>query len=630
MTVPEEGFLRSCPQNGNRPVVDYTTSSKHVAAKSCGRFVDRLLRARLCNAFFAFLLLAAAGCRSNPGEQVGKLSEEFVYTVLSFSPSAATNAGLHTYDNTKLDDLLDDFSPKGMENQRRFYDLFAAKLDEIPADRLNAQQQADLAILRDQTSLALLDLREIRTALHNPTLYVETLGNALFGPYVLEYAPKPDRFRSIIARLRRVPLFLDQAGINVIASPRIWTDVAMEENEGNINLVDKVLRAEVPSELRADYDSAAKSALDAMRKFGAFLKTDLSGRDRADWRLGREKYTRKFRYTLQSGIEADSALEMAENDLQAVRRRMLDLALPLHRKEFPSHGDHADLEPAARQNQVIGEVLGRIAERHSTRESYMEDARRDLEEARAFVEAKHLVTLPPRSNLTVIPTPEFMRGIYAVGGFASAPALEPKLGAFYWVTPIPETWPAERVESKLREYNFYKLKLLTIHEAMPGHYVQMEYANEVQPASRRLLRSIFGNGPYIEGWGQYATQVMIDEGYLDHSPELALTFAKEELRVIANAILDVRLQMLNMTDQEALDLMEKQTFQEAEEATAKLQRAKLSAAQLPTYFVGWRGWIRVRDEYRKARGDSYRLQEYNDAALRQGAVPLTMLGGLLR
>jgi uncharacterized protein (DUF885 family) len=260
----------------------------------------------------------------------------------------------------------------------------------------------------------------------------------------------------------------------------------------------------------------------------------------------------------------------------------------------------------------------------------MDDARKDLEEARAFVQQKHLLTLPSRSNLQVIPTPEFMRGIYAVGGFNSAPALQPELGAFYWITPLSPSWPKERVESKLREYNFYKLKLLTIHEAMPGHYVQMEFANDVQPRGRRLLRSVFGNGPYVEGWGQYATQMMLDEGFLNHSPEMALTFAKEELRVIANAILDVRLQMLNMTDQEALDLMEKQTFQEAEEATAKLQRAKLSSTQLPMYFLGWRGWLKVRDEFRQAKGSAFSLPDFNDRALKEGAVPFTVLTTLLK
>ncbi len=313
-----------------------------------------------------------------------------------------------------------------------------------------------------------------------------------------------------------------------------------------------------------------------------------------------------------------------------VRKRMLDLALPLHAKLAPAHRDHADLTGDARENQVIGEVLAKIADRHSTPESYMDDAKKDLEEARAFVAKKGLLTLPPRSNLQVIPTPEFMRGIYSVGGFNSAPALEPQLGAFYWLTPISPSMSKERVESKLREYNFYKLKLLTIHEAMPGHYVQMEFANGVQPPARRVLRSVFGNGPYVEGWGQYSTQIMLDEGYLDHAPEMALTFAKEELRVIANLILDVRLQMLNMTDEEALDLMQKHTFQEKEEAEGKLRRAKLSSAQLPMYFLGWRGWLKARDEYKDTKGAQYSLAAFNDAALKEGAVPLAALSGLLK
>jgi uncharacterized protein (DUF885 family) len=223
-----------------------------------------------------------------------------------------------------------------------------------------------------------------------------------------------------------------------------------------------------------------------------------------------------------------------------------------------------------------------------------------------------------------------MRGIYSVGGFSPAPPLEPQLGAFYWITPIPADWPKERVESKLREYNFYKLKLLTIHEAMPGHYVQLQVSNDVQPQSRRVLRSVYGNGAYVEGWGQYSEQMMLDEGFLDRSPEMALTFAKEELRVLANAIIDIRLQMLNMTDQEALDLMEKQTFQETEEANGKLQRAKLSSAQLPTYFVGWRGWLDAREKYKQAKGNSYQLAVFNDKALHAGSVPLNMLNQLLQ
>jgi len=582
------------------------------------------------SAWLLSLVLFAVGCGKTPAQKLTALSEEFVYGSLAFSPSAATAAGLHQYQKQNFDEMLDDFGAQSLAKQRTFYEKFGARLADLKIGELTPEDRADLTILQDQIALNLLDLTEIHSHLHSPQLYVETLGNALFAPYVLEYAPKPDRIRHIIARLQKVPLYLDQASTNLVSAPDVWNRVAIEENQGNINLVDKEIRAGVPPGQSDNYARAARPALEAMAKFDEFLRNSLSARNSPDWRLGGTMYTRKFRYALESGSEPDNTLQQAERDLIAVRARMLELALPLHRGAFPSHKDHSDLSGAGRENAVIGEVLGKIADRHATRESYLDDARKALDEARAFVQEKHLLTLPSRANLQVIPTPEFMRGSYPVGGFNAAPALEPQLGAFYWVTPIPPSWPKERADSKLREYNFYKLKLLTLHEAMPGHYVQMEIANDVQPKGRRLLRSIFGNGPYIEGWGQYSTQAMLDEGFLNRSPEMALTFAKEELRVLANTIIDIRLQMLGMTDQEALDTMQKQTFQEVEEATAKLQRAKLTSAQLPMYYVGWRAWVKARDEYKQAKGSAFSLADFNDRALKEGAVPISVLGSLLK
>jgi uncharacterized protein (DUF885 family) len=575
------------------------------------------------------VLTLAVGCSQSPARQFSKLAEEFVYTTLSFSPSAATAAGLHQYNGQNLDDQLDDMSPAVFGKQQSFYEDFRDRLGKIEADKLSPEDRADLTILQDQTALALQDLTAIHSYLHNPIMYVETLGNAFFSPFVLQYAPQPQRIQHIIARLGKVPLYLDQASTNLTSSPSLWTQVALEENAGNIALVDKTIRDSVPANLRDAYAKAAQPALAALRKFQDYLKNSLAPRNDADWRLGRDQYAAKFRYTLESGAEPDNVLEAAERDLQKVRAQMLDLAVPLHRRMFAGHGEHENLAADARQNQIIGEVLDKIATQHSTAESFLDDARKDLEQARAFVQEKRLLTLPARGNLQVIPTPEFMRGAYPVGGFSPAPPLEPELGAFYWITPIPADWPKERIESKLREYNVYKLQLLTLHEAMPGHYVQFEFANAVQPPVRRLLRSVYGNGPYIEGWGEYSEQTMMDEGYLDHSPEFALTFAKEQLRVIANAILDIRLQILNMTDQDALDFMEKQTFQEKEEAEEKLQRAKLGAAQLPTYYVGWNGWLKLRAEYKSAKGSAYSLSDFNDRALKEGAIPLPALSSLL-
>jgi uncharacterized protein (DUF885 family) len=460
---------------------------------------------------------------------------------------------------------------------------------------------------------------------------VELLGSALFNPLILEYAPKEERYRHIIARLEKLPAFVDTARRQLRGVPAIWAKVAKEENDGNIGLVDQTLRLAAPANVKAAYDAAAGPALDALRNLNRFLETDLPGRSpgNPDWRLGSDQYATKFKLALATNRTPDEVLADAEGRLREVRSKMLEISLPLHSKWFGAHGAHDDLRGIERENKVISEVMDHSAQDHSTPAHYFEDAKRDLEEARNFAATKNLLTLPKGSNLQVIPTPEFQRGIYAVGGFNPAPALEPKLGAFFWLTPIPENWPKERVESKLREYNVYNLRLLVIHEAMPGHYVQGEFANDIHPKARGVLRAVFSNGANVEGWAQYITQVMLEEGFLDNSPELRLTFLKQELRVDANAILDIRLQTNRMTDEQAMELMEKSTFQEHEEAVAKLQRAKLSSAQLPSYFAGWRDWLRLQKSVRQTKGAGFNLHDFHDQALKEGAVPMGVLGRLM-
>jgi uncharacterized protein (DUF885 family) len=433
------------------------------------------------------------------------------------------------------------------------------------------------------------------------------VGNALYTPYMLNYAPIEKRFGQIVKRLERVPALFDQAKANLLDAPEVWNRVAQEENEGNIELIDKTLREAAPESEKSKYAMAAALALNAAKDFNGFLKDNLSAKT-SDWRLGKEKYAKKFALVLASGRTPEDLLAAAETDLKTVRAEMAKLAAP----------------------KTVEQALDDMARQHATPDTYIAKAKETLAQATAFVKQKDLLTLPARSNLEVIETPEFMRGIYGVGGFNPAPPLEPQLGAFYWITPIPKTWPAARIESKLREYNNYGLQELTIHEAMPGHYVQLEYANDVQPVSRRLLRTILSNTPYVEGWAVYTQQMMSDAGYLDGSKALWLTFYKQILRVLANTILDIRLQTMGMTDQEALDLMMKDTFQEKEEATAKLQRAQLSSCQLPTYFVGWKGWLDVREHYKQRKGSSYSLKEFNERALKESGVPLPALDALLQ
>jgi uncharacterized protein (DUF885 family) len=535
------------------------------------------------------------------------LTDDFVYGSLALSPVSATSAGYHEHKGVNLDQQLDDYSAAGLDQQRKFYSDFHNRLAAIPQDSLSAEDKADYEIMDNAVNLALLDLDKIHSFDHNPTVYVELVGNALFNPFVLEYAPLDTRYRAIIARLQKVPTLIDQAKANLTDAPDVWNRVAREENEGNLDLIDKTLRAKVPAGLKADYDRAAGPALDALRGFTKYLQDDLSKKT-SDWRLGKEFYDQKFAYVLMPGKTPEQVLAEAEAALKDVREQMAKLAAPLSVKA----------------------ALDEIAQNHTTPAMFMDQAKKDLQEATNFVREKHLVDYPQSSNLQVIPTPEFMRGIYSVAGFNAAPALEPQLGAFYWVTPISPNMPKASVESKLREYNRYGMMEITIHEAMPGHYVQFQFANALEPKSRRVLRSIYANDPYVEGWAFYTQQMMSDEGFMNNSKELRLTLMKQELRAIANAILDIRLQTMGMTEQQAMDLMMNDTFQEKEEATGKFQRAQLSSCQLPSYFVGWRGWLDARAEYQKRKGSAFQLEQFHDAALKESAVPLPVLDSLLQ
>ncbi len=554
------------------------------------------------------LTMLLVGCTKTPPPLADseKLTQDFIYGDLALSPVSATAAGYHQHNGMTLDGMLDDYSAAGLEQQRQFCTDIQNRAGVLDASKLDKEQKADLDIIDSNIGLCLLELNTIQSFKHNPTVYVELVGNALFTPYMLNYAPVEQRFDHITSRLAKVPLLFEQAKANLTDSPDVWNRVAREENDGNIELIDKTLRAAVPESRKAAYAAAADKAIASARDFNVFLKDSLSKKT-SDWRLGKEKYAQKFALVLASGLTPEQLLAAAEADLKTVRADMAKLSAP----------------------QTVEQALEAAARQHTTRENYIPKAKEMLAQATAFVKQKDLLTLPARSNLQVTETPEFLRGIYGVGGFNPAPPLEPQLGAFYWVTPITPSWSAARAESKLREYNDFGLQELTIHEAMPGHYVQFEYANDVQPVSRRLLRTLFSNTPYVEGWGVYTQQLMSDAGYLDNSKGLRLTFDKQILRVLANTILDVRLQTMGMTEQQAIDLMIKDTYQEKEEATAKLQRAQLSSCQLPTYFVGWKGWLNVRAHYKEKKGTAYSLKEFHEAALKESGVSLPALEGLL-
>jgi uncharacterized protein (DUF885 family) len=582
---------------------------------------------------------AAKLFRTSAAQKFAELSDQFMKDSLALSPTDASQAGYHKHLDSKtgktieLDALLDDMSLKSMAEQRAFYEDWRERFrNETPVSALDAQDAADWQLIDDQIGLSLIEFDKIQSYRHNPTGPVELIGNALFLPLTQNYAPHDARVGHVLSRVSAIPRLLTQVKKYLGDPDPIFITTAIQENDGNIDLIENTIAAEIPvgSPLKAEYDKVAPPAIAALKSFSEWLKNDLGKRpSHRTWRLGKELYDQKFKLVMETDVTPEQVLADAEEGLRSVRAEMLDLALPMHKHMYADHGDHGELGAHDRQNLIIGEVLRRISDEHPRPEQLQQTIEVDLESIKQFIREKKIVSLGTRDNLRVIPTPPFERGIYSVAGFHSAPPLEPQAEAEYWVTPIDSKMPADKVESKLREYNNYALEWLSIHEALPGHYVQFEHLNNIQPERRRLLRSLFANGAYVEGWAEYIAQVMMDEGFLNSDPRFRMVMRKTRLRVLANAILDVKMQTMGMTDEQAMDLMTKDAFQTQAEAEGKLVRAKLSSAQLPTYYVGLREWLAFRKKYQSEAGNNFVMLKFHDLVLDQGPLPVPVVEKLV-
>jgi uncharacterized protein (DUF885 family) len=593
------------------------------------------------------LLVLAAACvasevsvsGSAASQKFAELSDRFMKDSLALSPVSASAAGYHNHVDPKtgktieLDAQLDDMSLHAMAEQRAFYAAWRERFHkETPVTSLDPEDAADWQLIDDQIGLNLLEFDTIQSYRHRPTVAVELIGNSIFLPLTQSYAPHDLRVGHALARIDQIPRLLDQVKQYLGDTDPIFVKTAIQENEGNIDLIQNMVAGEASASLPlfSEYDRVAPPAIAALRDFSAWLQDDLAKRpSTATWRLGKDLYAQKFKLVMETSITPEELLTSAERDLQSVRSEMLQLALPIHAKMYPDHGDHSDLTGRDRENKIIEEVLQKISDDHTSRDKLQPTIEADIEGIKQFIREKKIVSLSSRENLKVIPTPEFMRGIYSVAGFNNAPPLEPQADAQYWVTPIDPKMPDDKAESKLREYNNYTLKWLTIHEALPGHYIQFEHLNSIEPERRRLLRSLYANGAYVEGWAEYIAQVMMDEGFLNKDPRFRMMMRKIRLRLLANTILDVKMQTMGMTDEQALDLMTKDAFQTQAEADGKLIRAKLSSTQLPTYYVGLREWLEFRKKYQEAAGKRFDMLKFHDAVLDEGPLPVPVVEKLL-
>jgi len=404
---------------------------------------------------------------------------------------------------------------------------------------------------------------------------------------------------------------LAAARANLVNPPRIFTETAIQQYKGTLALVrDGVTEFAVQGGRREALAPAQAEAAKALEGFIAFLEQDLLPRSNGSFRIGKAAFRKKLRTTLSSGLTPEAVLARAQASLKTIRAEMAQVALPLHQAWFPG-------VPAPGEAALIKTVLDRIAERHPNPDNVVAQATRDVQEATAFVRAHNLVTVPDAPVLVKV-TPEFNRGV--AGAYCETPGpLEKDGTTFFCIDPAPADWSPARVASYFREYNDAMLQDLSVHEAMPGHYLQGVIANRYQGPT--LVRAIYASGLFAEGWAVYGEQVMARAGY--GGPEVHLQQLKMRLRVTINAILDQGVHAGAMTEAEALTLMREQGFQEEGEAVGKWKRACLSSAQLSTYYVGAAEMddLRAAAEARaKREGKALNLKAYHDQLLSYGTV----------
>jgi len=416
-----------------------------------------------------------------------------------------------------------------------------------------------------------------------------------------------------------IPNVIKQAEANLQHPPKVYTETAIEQIQGAINLVrnglDPLLgqAPQMKKELAPIQEKTAK----ALEDYKNWLQTDLLKRSDGDFRLGAEKFRKKLRFALASDLSTEEIKKRAEADLAQTQSAIYETALPLYKKYFPK----VDKKTLADKKQVTAAVLKKLAEQHPDDNTIVGYAQKVVAEATDFVKSHNIVAVPT-TPLDVIVMPEFKRG-QAIAYCDSSGPLEKNGKTFYAVAPTPNDWQKPRKESFFREYNNFMVRDLTVHEAMPGHYLQLSHSNEFHAPT--LVRAIFQSGSFIEGWAVYTEQVMAEQGY--GGPEVKMQQLKMRLRAIANAILDQSIHAGNMTEEQAMDLMMKETFQEEGEAVAKWKRARLSSSQLSTYFVGVTEHLDLRAAAQKKPG--FDLRKYNDQVISYGSPPVKYVRELM-
>lgn len=577
----------------------------------------------------AVFLLSFAGLFSGMPHAIGqdtearKLTEWFkayIEKVMSDEPMTATRLGDH-----RFDDRLEDLSPDARKARLdRDKSALADLRKAIDPKKLELADRVDFEILARHLESRIWLTENFRTFEEDPRVWGDFLTESVYLLLVQSTLPKEKNFENALKRMKAIPAVVDTARATIGNPPKVKTETAILQTRGAIDFYTREIylitgRKTEDTELKA----ATEPVVTALKKHLAFLTDEILPRSGENWRVGRELFEKKLDYDLDSGLTAAEVLAEAEKEAEQVEREMFVIARQIWSQAYP--GQVMPPDDAKGRRETIAKALAATAKVHGSPETLVTDAKATVADITKFIRAKDILRLPEPDRCAIIEMPEFMRG-NSVAYLNPAPPLDILARSEYAISPPPADWTAQRVESFLGEYNAAMLKVLTIHEAYPGHYVQLEYANRVPS----LIRKVLGSGTYSEGWAVYTERMMLDQGFGEGDLALRLNQLKFYLRAVCNAILDHKMHCSGMTDDEARELLMDRAFQTEGEAVGKIIRSKQSSAQLSTYFVGRTAFHRLRQAVQREQGEKFELGRFHEAVLEQGSISVKYLPELVR
>jgi len=568
----------------------------------------------------------AAGCQSadKPATKAGTPADarfdtyknQFIEELWQHAPDWAAQQGYHKYDSLLL-------IPDAGQRQRdaRFYTSSQQRLRGFAFDSLSANNQTDYRLLANQLRAFRWYADTLKDWQWNPAGYNlgASVGDLLNGRhYRLDR-----RLRNISDKLTNAAAYYAAARANIQQPTREHTALAIAQNQGGLAvfgpaLADSVQKSGLSAAEKATLTTRIAATRQAIEGYVSFLQKDVAAGQYRSFRIGKALFDQKFGLDIQSHFTADEVYREALKHKKELLSDMGQRAARLFPKYFP--GQTAPADTLA----LITKVVSQLTLKHAPRDGFVDAVKRQIPTLIQFVNDHKLLTQDPSKPLVVRETPLYMRGV--AGASISAPGPYDKTAdTYYNVDPIPATDTPAAAESFLREYNDYTLQILNIHEAIPGHYTQLVYANR----SPSLVKSVFGNGAMVEGWAVYSERMMLESGYGNNSDEMWLMWNKWNLRTTLNTILDHAVQVDGISEQEGLTLLMRDGFQERAEAEGKWRRATLSQVQLSSYFTGYTEIYALREELKKRDGQSFDLKAFHEQFLSYGSAPVKYIRELM-